>query len=130
MRDWAKVRALLSADLVVELPATGERFTTAAAFLEFNATYPDGWRIQVQRVLCGGPSTAPNGEPADLVVSEIQVPHEGVGVFAVAQFAWVVGTRIVAARELWVTCAGEQPPHWRAHLVERYDGLLSGHGQG
>lgn len=125
-RDWTGVRELLAEDLVVELPATGERFTNADAFVEFNATYPDGWTIQVQRVVCGGPSPAPDGDPAELVVSEVQVPQEGVGVFAVAQFAWVRGTRIVAARELWVTCAGEEPPAWRAHLVQRYDGLLPG----
>ena len=124
-RDWTSARALLGEGLVVDLPATGERFTSSDAFLEFNATYPDGWTIQVQRVVCGGPSVTPSGEAAHLVVSEVQVPQEGAGVFAVAQFAWVRRTQMVAAREFWVTCAGEQPPPWRAHLTERYDGLLA-----
>jgi ketosteroid isomerase-like protein len=124
-RDWTGARALLREGLVVDLPATGERFTSAEAFLEFNAAYPEGWRIEVQRVVDSGPSITPSGEAADLVVSEVQVPQEGVGVFAVAQFAWVRGTQIVAAREYWVTCAGDQPPPWRAHLTERYDGQLT-----
>jgi ketosteroid isomerase-like protein len=124
-RDWTRARALLSDDLVVELPATGERFTSADAFVAFNATYPEGWKIQVQRVVCGGPSTAPGGDVADLVISEVQVPQESVGLFAVAQFAWVRDTRIAAAREFWVTCGGEEPPSWRAHLAERYDGRLA-----
>jgi hypothetical protein len=46
-------------------------------------------------------------------------------VFAVAQFAWVRDARVVAAREFWVTCAGEEPPSWRANLTERYDGRLA-----
>jgi ketosteroid isomerase-like protein len=123
-RDWAGARALLSDDLIVELPATGERFTAADAFVEFNATYPEGWTIQVQRVVCGGASTTPSGEPADLVISEVQVPQESVGVFAVAQFAWVCDAKVVAAREFWVTCGAEEPPSWRGHLTERYDGTL------
>ena len=124
-RDWSGTRALLSDDLVVELPATGERFTSADAFVAFNSTYPEGWTIQVQQVLCGGPSTTPSGNPADLVISEVQVPQKGVGLFAVAQLAWVSDAQIVAAREYWVTCSGEEPPSWRAHLTERYDGRLS-----
>lgn len=124
-RDWPGVRALLSDDLVIEMPATGERFVSADAFVTFNATYPEGWTIQVQRVVCGGPATTPTGAVADLVISELQVPQEGVGLFAAAQFAWVCDARIVAAREFWVTCAGEEPPLWRAHLTERYDGRLA-----
>jgi ketosteroid isomerase-like protein len=124
-RDWLAARALLSDELVAELPATGERFTTADAFIAFNATYPEGWTIQVQRVVCGGSSIAPSGDGADLVVSEVQVPQENVAVFAVAQFAWVRDDRIVAVREFWVTCGGEEPPSWRARLTERYDGSLA-----
>jgi ketosteroid isomerase-like protein len=124
-RDWPGARALLADDVIVELPATGERFTSADAFVAVNATYPEGWTIQVQRVVCGGASTAPSGGVADLVISEVQVPQDGVGVFAVAQFAWVRDARIVAAREFWVTCGAEEPPSWRAQLAERYDGRLT-----
>jgi ketosteroid isomerase-like protein len=124
-RDWRGARALLSDDLLVELPATGERFTSADAFVAFNATYPEGWAIQLQRVVCGGASTTPSGDAADLVISEVQVPQGGVGVFAVAQFAWVRDGQIVAAREFWVTCGAEEPPSWRARLAERYDGRLA-----
>jgi hypothetical protein len=91
----------------------------------FNAAYPEGWTIQVQRVVCGGRSTAPSGDVAELVISEVQVPQESAGLFGVAQFAWVCAARIVAAREFWVTCGGEVRPSWRAHLTERYDGRLA-----
>src|SRR5262245_7674177 len=111
-RDWPGARALLADDLIVELPATGERFTSADTFVEFNATYPEGWAIQVQRVVSGGPALTPGGDEADLVVSEAQVPQEHVGVFAVVQLAWVRDSRIVAAREFWVVCGGEEPPAW------------------
>src|SRR6476619_6566456 len=73
-RDWPAARALLADDLVVELPATGERFTSADAFIAFNSHYPDGWSLEVQRVVPGGRSAALDGGEAELVVSEVQVP--------------------------------------------------------
>lgn len=127
-RDWPSVRALLGDGLVVELPATGERFRSADAYVTFNARYPDGWTLQVQRVVAAGPSTDLDGEAADLVVSEVQVPQADVGVFAVVQLAWVRGGRVVSAREFWITCGGEEAPAWRANLVERYDGRLAAGG--
>jgi ketosteroid isomerase-like protein len=124
-RDWKAARAVMAADLVVELPATGERFLTADAYIAFNAEYPEGWTLQVQRVAAAGASTGLDGKGAELVVSEVQVPHEGVGLFAVVQLAWVRDGLVVSAREFWVTC-GEEAPAWRASLVERYDGSLTG----
>lgn len=123
-RDWASARALMADDLVVELPATGERFRTADAYIAFNAEYPEGWTLDVHRVVSAGTSTALDGSEAELVVSEVQVPHDGAGLFAVAQLAWVRDGVLVSAREFWVTC-GEDAPAWRAALVERYDGRLT-----
>ena len=117
-RDWTAARAVLADDLVVELPATGERFTSADAFIEFNSRYPEGWTLQVQRVVSAGRSTALDGGDAELVVSEVQVPHEGVGLFAVVQLARVRDALVVSAREFWVT-RGDEAPAWRASLVER-----------
>jgi ketosteroid isomerase-like protein len=123
-RNWAAARALMADDLVVELPATGERFRSADAYVAFNAEYPEGWTLQVHRVVSAGRSAALDGGEAELVVSEVQVPHDGVGLFAVAQLAWVRDGLLVSAREFWVTC-GEDAPAWRAALVERYDGRLT-----
>jgi hypothetical protein len=47
-RDWPGARALLADDLIVELPATGERFTSADAFV----------RRRGSAVLASGPHRA------------------------------------------------------------------------
>lgn len=113
-RDWAGLEALLCADLTVEWPATGERFHGPEAFVAVNREYPEGWSIEVVRVVAG-----PDGDTA---VSEVVVPHDGVGTFAVASFWNLRDGLVVAAREYWVQCAGEHPPSWRAGRAEGYDG--------
>jgi ketosteroid isomerase-like protein len=121
-RDWAGLRGLLADDLVVEWPSSGERMTSADAFVDVQREYPEGWSIQVQQVgALGG-----HDGPGDVtVVSEVQVPHVDVGVFAAVSF-WVVRDGLVrSAREYWVGCAAEEPPAWRLPHVERYDGRLA-----
>ena len=48
-----------------------------------------------------------------MVISEVEVPHVGVGVFRVASFWQVEGGKITSGREYWVTVAAEEPPNWR-----------------
>ncbi len=116
-RDWAGVGAVLAPDVVVEWPATGERLHGRDAVVGVNRAYPEGWSIRIVRLVQDGDPSA-----AGTVVSEVEVPHEGIGVFAVASFWHVEGGLITRAREYWVQCAGEEPPAWRAELAQRYDG--------
>jgi len=113
-RDWDGVRALLEPGAVVEWPATGERFDGADAVVAVNREYPEGWSIHVVRVVAGPDGTT--------VVSEVEVPQEGVGTFAVASFWHVRGGRIASGREYWVQCGGEEPPTWRRTYATRYTG--------
>jgi ketosteroid isomerase-like protein len=115
-RDWAGVLAVLDPAVVVEWPASGERFAGAEAVVGVNRDYPEGWSIEVVRVVPG---------PDGVVVSEVEVPQEGVGVFAAASFFQVRSGRIVYGREYWVGCAAEEPPPWRKAYAKRYDGRLS-----
>ena len=113
-RDWAGVHALLAPDVVVEWPASGERFEGPDAVVGVNRAYPDGWTIRVQRVVAG-----PDGDTA---VSEVEVPQDDVGTFAVASFWQVRDGLISRGREYWVTCGGEEPPPWRARYATRWSG--------
>jgi ketosteroid isomerase-like protein len=113
-RDWPAVRALLAPEVVLEWPASGERFRGPEALVAVNSEYPEGWSIEVVRAVPG-----PDGGTA---VTEVVVPHEGVGVFAVASFWTVRHGLVVALREYWVECGGEEPPSWRSGWAERYDG--------
>lgn len=115
-RDWAGVHAVLAPDVVLEWPASGERFHGADAVVTINREYPEGWSIDVIRVVAD-----PDGET---VVSEVEVPQDGVGSFAAASFWQVRDGVITAGREYWVACAGEEPPPWRAPYATRYTGRL------
>lgn len=112
-RDWDGVRALLSPDLVVEWPVSGERFTGPETFVGVNRAYPEGWAIRVRRVVQDG----------DTVVSEVLVPHVEFGP-SIAVSWWTVTDGLVsAAREYWTEPGSQTPPHWRGRFATAYDPL-------
>lgn len=108
-RDWAGVGGLLAEDVEVEWPVTGERIVGREHYVALNAEYPEGWSIRVLRIVAEGGS----------VVSEVEVPHETMGVHRVASFWTVRDGRIVHGREYWTCPGSEEPPQWRAALVQR-----------
>ncbi|MDQ6820551.1 MAG: nuclear transport factor 2 family protein [Actinomycetota bacterium] len=108
-RDWRAVGDLLEEDLVVEWPATAERIEGRSNYVAVNSEYPEGWTIRVLRIVAEG----------DDVVSEVEVPHEVMGVFRVASFWTVRDGRIVRGREYWTGLGAETPPEWRAGYVKR-----------
>lgn len=50
-RDWESWAALLSPDVVYELPQTRERIRGRDAFLAFNESYPGDWSLAEKLVL-------------------------------------------------------------------------------
>ena len=88
-RDWAGVGELLADDLVVEWPVSGERIVGRANFVNINAEYPEGWAIKVLRIVADG----------EVVVSEVEVPHETMGVHRVASF-WTVRDGKIAGGQI------------------------------
>ncbi|MBY8878845.1 nuclear transport factor 2 family protein [Actinacidiphila acidipaludis] len=107
-RDWDGVGEVLAPDLVVEWPVSGERIVGRENYLRINAEYPEGWSIRVLRVVAEG----------NEVVSEVEVPHETMGVHRVASFWTVRDGRIAAGREYWSELGSDPAPEWRAGLVE------------
>jgi ketosteroid isomerase-like protein len=108
-RDWRGVGDLLEDDVVVEWPATTERIEGRSNFVAVNSEYPEGWTIRVLRIVGEG----------DVVVSEVEVPHEALGLFRVASFWTVRNGKIVEGREYWTGFGAEAPPEWRARYVQR-----------
>ncbi|NMO56246.1 SnoaL-like domain-containing protein [Actinoplanes sp. TBRC 11911] len=51
MRDWPAWGALLSDDVVYELPQTRERIRGKQALIQFNVEYPGDWQLTVRRVV-------------------------------------------------------------------------------
>ncbi|HYY11360.1 MAG TPA: nuclear transport factor 2 family protein [Kineosporiaceae bacterium] len=113
-RDWEALRALLHPRVVLEWPASGERFDGADAVVGVNREYPEGWSIDVVRVLAGADGAS--------AVSEVEVPHGEAGVFAVTSWWQVDRGRIVAGREYWVQCGGDPPPPWRSRFATAWSG--------
>jgi ketosteroid isomerase-like protein len=107
-RDWAGVGELVAEDAVVEWPVSLERIVGRENFVAVNREYPEGWSIRVLRVVAEG------GD----VVSEVEVPHESLGVFRVASFWTVRGGRVVRATEYWTGLGADPRPQWRVPLVE------------
>ncbi|WP_435150649.1 nuclear transport factor 2 family protein [Micromonospora aurantiaca (nom. illeg.)] len=107
-RDWTGVGELLADDVVVEWPVSAERIVGRDNYVKVNAEYPEGWSIRVLRVVASG----------DTVVSEVEVPHEGMGVHRVASFWTVRDGRIFDGREYWTGLGTDPSPQWRSAWVQ------------
>jgi ketosteroid isomerase-like protein len=110
-RDWAAVGALLAEDVIVEWPASAERIRGRKNYLAVNSEYPEGWSVHIMRIVPGS-----DGEQ---VVTEVDVPQEGVGLFRAVSFWTVRDGLIVSGREYWSTPGADPSPEWRAPYVER-----------
>jgi ketosteroid isomerase-like protein len=111
-RDWDGVGELLAEDFVCEWPHSRERIRGRQNFVELNRNYPEGWSIEVLRVVADG----------NRAVSEIRVPHPALGAHYAASFFEVEAGRLARLREYWVE-EGQQkePPSDRAQWVEPLD---------
>ncbi|HJP65253.1 MAG TPA: nuclear transport factor 2 family protein [Actinomycetota bacterium] len=108
--DWDGARALLADDAVVEWPHSGERFTSAASFIEMNRRHPaPNWHIVVKRIVAEG----------DTVVSEVWVPTDAQPAFVTSFFAFADG-KITRITEYWLDCEPEAA-QWCEGLRELYD---------
>jgi ketosteroid isomerase-like protein len=108
-RDWRAVSDLLDENLVVEWPVSAERIEGRANFVAVNSLYPGGWMIRVLRIVADG----------DEVVSEVEVPHDTMGVFRAASFWTVHNGKIVRGREYWTSPGSDPSPEWRLGYVKR-----------
>ncbi len=108
-RDWHAMSDLLDEHLVVEWPVSAEHIEGRANFVSVNSHYPEGWSIRVLRIVADGHE----------VVSEVEVPHETMGVFRAASFWTVRNGKIVRGREYWTSPGSDRSPQWRAGYVTR-----------
>ncbi len=108
-RDWDALGELLADDFVLDWPHERVRIRGRANFVEFNRSYPEGWSIEVLRVIGDG----------NVAVSEVRVPHPTVGPWYALSFFEVADGRIVRGREYWVSERFEQPAPDRAQWFER-----------
>jgi hypothetical protein len=107
-RDWDGVGELVAEDFVLDWPNALLRIRGRENFVGFNRAYPEGWSIELLRVVGAG-STA---------VSEIRVPHPTVGPHYAVSFFEVEAGLIRSGREYWVEERYEEPTPDRARWFE------------
>ena len=106
-RDWDAFAAVLSPDVVYELPQTRERIRGRERYVQFNAEYPGDWHVDPQLVL---------GDDHDGCLL-FRWTLDDSSSLAVAFFE-VEGDRIVKVTDFWPE--PYDPPAGREHLVERF----------
>ena len=107
-RDWDAVGELLADDFVLEWPNELVRIRGRANFVDFNRSYPEGWTIEVLRILAEG----------NTAVSEVRVPHPTVGPHYALSFFEVDDGLLTRGREYWVVERYEEPAPDRARWFE------------
>jgi ketosteroid isomerase-like protein len=107
-RDWEGLGDLLAEDFAVEWPDTRLRIRGRQNFVDFNQTYPEGWKIEVLGSVA----------QAETVVSEVRVPHTQQGIYYVISILTVEGDRIVRGREYWLEEHTAEPTAERARFFE------------
>lgn len=106
-RDWDAFTAVLSPDVVYELPQTRERIRGRDRYVQFNAEYPGDWHVEPQLVL---------GDDHDGCLL-FRWTLDDDALLAVAFFE-IDGDRIVKVTDFWPE--PYDPPAGREHLVERF----------
>lgn len=106
-RDWKSVGEVLAEDVEVFWPVTREIIRGRADVVAVAAGQPNGWSIDVLHVHDAG----------DVVVSEVQVPQEDVGIFRVVSIWTVADGVITSGREYWTRYGGEEGRDWRSRYT-------------
>jgi ketosteroid isomerase-like protein len=108
-RDWDRFGALLTEDVVYEVPQTRERVRGRAAYLRFNAEgFPGDWHVAVERIVGGDQDAA----------SVIQFTGADGSQPGLTFFGFGADGLIKAITDYWPD--PYEPPAGRAGLTERY----------
>ncbi|MFI7659360.1 nuclear transport factor 2 family protein [Micromonospora parva] len=107
-RDWPGLAALLTDDVVYEMPQTRERIRGKDAFLRFNTEYPGDWHLRPRRVIVDGRLAA---LWLDVRVGDEQ---QDACVWLELSEHWLI-SRII---DYWPETY--DPPPGREHLVQRW----------
>jgi len=106
-RDWEGAAELIHEDFVGEWPNTAERMEGRDNYLAVQRAYPEGWTIEVRRVIADG----------DQVAAEVRVPH-GDELFHCAGFYEVREGKVLRATEYWSDGVPGEAPTWRAEWIQ------------
>jgi ketosteroid isomerase-like protein len=106
-RDWDALRDTLAEDVLYEVPQTRERVRGREPYVEFNATFPGEWTIEVVRVVADA-----EGAAGQVLFWDGDRAMTGIAFF---EFA---GGRIARVTDFWPE--PYEPPLRASRFVERY----------
>jgi SnoaL-like protein len=102
-QDWKAVAAQLQPHLVVELPATGERFVGPDAYVMSHRLRPEEFTVALVQTISGEERVAVHA----VITTETTTEH-------VVGFYDLHEARIAHAVELWTVAGATAPPRWRS----------------
>jgi hypothetical protein len=106
LRDWVGVAAQLQPNVVVELPASGERLVGPEAYVLSHRLRPGEQVVKVIHTVSGEQTVA-----VYAVLTTEAVTEHVMGCYDLQE------TRIAHAVELWTADGATPPPGWRAPWV-------------
>lgn len=106
-KDWAAFASTLSSSVLYEVPQTRERIRGLESYLDFNATFPGDWTIEVLRIVAN--ETGGSGL--------IRFFDEGQEFIGIAFFDIVDGL-ITHILDYWPE--PYEPPKRYSQFIERY----------
>jgi hypothetical protein len=102
-RRWDEARAQLADDCRIDWPQTGERFTSADAFMGMNRAHPaPNWHVRRVRTVLEGDSCS-----CEAVVDSDEGTDVCLGFYELRD------GRIAAGVEYWVGVRSSERPPWR-----------------
>jgi hypothetical protein len=107
-RDWAAFGEVLAADVVYEIPQTRERIRGRSDYVNFNASYPGDWHVDVVQVI-GADRQA---------MSRTTFRVDGSEQTGLCLFEFDESGLICRIMDFWPE--PYDPPPGREHLTERY----------
>lgn len=106
-QDWNGLGLLLAPDLRYVLPQTGESIDGAAGFVDFFATWPQPWQVDLERLVSDGRQVA-----VQMVFDDRRSRQTALGFYAIE------GGRVSCITEFWPE-PYEPPPRFSVHLRRR-----------
>jgi ketosteroid isomerase-like protein len=107
-RDWDGFADLIAEDAVFEYPVSAERIVGRANYVAINREYPEGWEVKILRIVGTGEDAA----------SEVEMPHETLGLFRVASFWTIKDGTITSGTDYWTVPGSDPRNPDRAQYVE------------
>jgi ketosteroid isomerase-like protein len=107
-RDWEGFGALLTDDVVYEMPQTRERIPGKQGLLRFNQAYPGDWHLRIRRIVADGRYAAA------WLDTNVGDDYQDACIW----FELTDDGRIAKVTDYWPDPF--EPPWRREHLVERW----------